>query len=61
VTGQTVMSVFPGAKPIEFEKGKAGVLVASKGTAVAHHDFLPLPGRAGRAAGSGGETEGKEG
>jgi len=30
VAGQTVMSVFHGAKPIEFEKGKAGVLLASK-------------------------------
>ena len=29
-TGALVMSVFYGAKPIEFEKGKAGIAVASK-------------------------------
>ena len=29
-TGQTVMSIKFGAKPIEFEKGKAGIVVPSK-------------------------------
>jgi hypothetical protein len=45
--GQLVMSVFYGAKPIEFEKGKAGIVVASKEKLSALIDTLIGAVRAG--------------
>ncbi len=48
-TGQTVMSIKFGAKPIEFEKGKAGIVVPSKesfhGASSRHGALQGLPTR----------------
>lgn len=46
-TGALVMSVFYGAKPIEFEKGKAGIAVASKDKLPALLDSLLAAAKAG--------------
>jgi Family of unknown function (DUF6641) len=46
-SGQVVMSVKFGAKPIEFEKGKAGILVPSKEKLPAVIDTLIAAVRAG--------------
>jgi hypothetical protein len=46
-TGQVVMSVKFGAKPIEFEKGKAGIVVPSKDKLPAVIDTLITAVRAG--------------
>lgn len=46
-SGQTVMSVKFGAKPIEFEKGKAGIVVGSKEKLPAVIDALIGAVRAG--------------
>ena len=46
-TGNLVMSVFYGAKPIEFEKGKAGIAVASRDKLPALVDALVGAAKAG--------------
>jgi hypothetical protein len=46
-TGQVVMSMKFGAKPIEFEKGKAGIVVPSKEKVPAVIDTLIAAVRAG--------------
>jgi hypothetical protein len=46
-SGQVVMSVKFGAKPIEFEKGKAGIVVGSKEKLPAVIDALIAAVRAG--------------
>jgi hypothetical protein len=46
-SGQVVMSVKFGAKPIEFEKGKAGIVVPSKDKLPAVIDTLIAAVRAG--------------
>jgi len=46
-SGQVVMSVKFGARPIEFEKGKAGVVVSSKDKLPAAIDTLITAVRAG--------------
>src|SRR5262249_23894170 len=46
-TGGLVLSVFHGTKPLEFEKGKAGIAVASKDKLPALIDSLIGPVRAG--------------
>jgi hypothetical protein len=46
-TGQVVMSIKFGAKPIEFEKGKAGIVVPSKDKLPAVIDTLIAAVRAG--------------
>lgn len=46
-TGAIVISVFFGAKPIEFEKGKAGIAVASKDKLPAMLDALLAAAKAG--------------
>ena len=46
-TGAIVMAVFYGAKPIEFEKGKAGIAVASKDKLPALLDTLLAAAKAG--------------
>ena len=46
-SGNLVMSVFYGAKPIEFEKGKAGIAVASRDKLPALVDALVGAAKAG--------------
>ena len=46
-SGGVVMSLYHGAKPIEFEKGKAGIAVASKDKLPAVIDALINAARAG--------------
>ena len=46
-SGHLVMSVFYGTKPIEFEKGKAGIVVASKDKLAALIDTLIGAARSG--------------
>ena len=46
-SGHLVMSVFYGTKPIEFEKGKAGIVVASKDKLPALIDALIGAAKAG--------------
>jgi hypothetical protein len=46
-TGQLVMSVYYGTKPIEFEKGNAGIVVASKDKLAALIDSLIGAARGG--------------
>src|SRR6201747_3066330 len=46
-SGQVVMSIKFGAKPIEFEKGKAGIVVPSKEKLAAVIDTLIVAVRAG--------------
>jgi hypothetical protein len=45
--GQVVMSIKFGAKPVEFEKGKAGIVVGSKDKLPARIDALIAAVRAG--------------
>ena len=50
-TGNVVMSVYYGTKPIEFEKGKAGIAVASKDKLPALIDVLIGAAKAGELDG----------
>jgi hypothetical protein len=50
-SGQLVMSVYYGTKPIEFERGKAGIAVASKDKLPALIDSLIGAARAGELEG----------
>jgi hypothetical protein len=47
IAGQVVMSIKFGAKPVEFEKGKAGIVVGSKEKLPALIDALIAAVRAG--------------